>query len=413
MTITTSNPSRRPSSPLTRSSGICIVLMLCLVVSVAGCADSKKGQTPNSELKVDMLHSYQAAQRLYEYVWNTEQFRAPKYKNDILFLIDKLRVNFHRVSESQEPKLREPGMALTLVAFKNSLDDLRQRFAEGESDYALWRLRGLTSGCIACHSRHEVKADFWGASIPPSNGSLEEQFGRATFLLATRQFDSARKELLTLASTLSKSPSGGYDALRALKLWLVIEVRVKENFKRAASSLVHVMEESSFSSFQRDIIEAWLADLHELQQKPLERSSIAAIKRLLETTFQSRRILDDEMHLVKTLYATALLHEMLEEATILKDTQGEALYLLAAAYTHTPITQFEVYSQLYLERCIREFPNSEYAKKAFQLYQENILFQNSGSSGLHLEADQEKQLKELRELAGVAIPKSKKKRAKK
>ena len=76
---------------------------------------------------------------------------------------------------------------------------------------------------------------------------------------------------------------------------------------------------------------------------------------------------------------------------------------MGVAYTKLPQFFVDDLPGLFLEQCIREFPNTEDARRAFKLYREVTILEYTGSSGTRVPDDVKLHLDELQALAyGVA-----------
>ena len=93
-----------------------------------------------------------------------------------------------------------------------------------------------------------------------------------------------------------------------------------------------------------------------------------------------------------------MLHSALEKPLSQKE-RGRASCLLAEAYSHMPISMFDGVRELYLETCIREFPETQEARTAFAIYKDNLESISSGSGGVNIEGEQKKRMIELKNLA--------------
>ncbi|MCB0344812.1 MAG: hypothetical protein KDD66_06835 [Bdellovibrionales bacterium] len=367
------------------STALCFLLLLVCAPRAAS----------SQTLRDDMQKLYGVASELFGYAWDKKKFEDPRSNARIIELLNTLSTDFHQVRTDAPITMFEPGFAEVLKTTEQTLSDIERRFREGDRDYARWQLRGLTANCIACHSRMDVKSDFAGKILLPDDDSFESRFASAEFLMATRQFDKASDALYRLASGSGNKFPGQHDAFRALKMWLVIEARVKNRPSTSISKLKSLLEKEKFSEDQEAAIQQWIEDLGSPQPK---EPSVKSAQKLLEPVIGATAVQDHEAHLVTTLWATSELHELLA-GKLSPNHRRTATYLLAVAYNCVPILSFEVYRPLYLERTIRMFPNTPEAQKAFVMYQEYIEFMNSGSGGVHLEREDMERLRELRHLA--------------
>ncbi len=319
-----------------------------------------------------MRDIYQVSSQLYRYVWSPSQFDSPKNRQSIINLLDRMITDFHRVETASLARTPEPGFTVALKNHQEALQDARDRLAIGATDYANWRLRGLMASCTSCHSRYEVSNDFVGDTPLVEEHSFDARLAQAEFLFGSRQFDAASNALFTLATSLSQSQAASLNLLRTLKLWLVIEVRVKNRPKVARERLEILIANGMIEGEMKSFIDSWITDLKKLEQPDdLSLSPLAEARKLLKKT-EANIIIDDDVHaIVFTLRATALLHSLLDNP-LAPSERAQALLVLAKAYLHLPIVSFEVFRGFYLEQCIEEFPGTSEAKSAFQLYEKQL-----------------------------------------
>jgi len=378
---------------------IYISLIIATIAIVIGCKTNTEQPVP---MQATMISNYSATSKLFDYVWDPIAFSAPKNKAKIKQYLSILQNNLHSSNLIKELPKNDPAMSITLEWFRDLIDDASTRFNSGNTDYASWKLRSMTSACIACHSRSETQKNFIGDSAMPSGNSVEYKFAAAQFLLATRQFEKASNGFYQLASSLLELESGRNYALEVIKEWLVVEIRVLDRPAVSKLNLEKLLNTISSEDPRMALLfENWINDLGLLAKsgeiKPGEEVDRA--KELLKDTMTDSEFSDDE-HLVKTLKASAILHSYLDSDSASKNNKS-ATFLLAIAYQHIPIDSLSIYKELYLEKCIRLFPGTDEAKQSFIIYKELIESENTGSGGLHLEPDQLDKLKLLKEIANT------------
>lgn len=384
---------------VTQKRVILVLFLGVLFLPSLGCKPSS-GVQP--ELRREMLDAYAASRGLFRYVWNPEQFGDKKNQRTIAALLERLGQDFHRVGDLEVAQSRDPGFQVTLLTNQQILSDSQKAIQEGNTAYAAWRLRGLAAQCVACHTRYDARIDFIGDAPIAESPSAQARLAAAEFLLASRQFDKASEELFKIAQDYAGIPEVSFEGIEALKLWLLVEVRAKNRPQYAAKLLAELLQNAKFSPDHGSILHAWIQQLEQLwaEKKSRLRSPdpIELANELLRPVAAGDSVMQDEKNLVRTLKATALLHQVLEtELTV--DMRRQATFLLALAYQHVPIPSMEVFRQLYLEQCIREFPGTEEAKKSYILLETYLEEQSSGSGGLHYDDSDLARLGELRRIA--------------
>lgn len=377
-----------------------LAILLLLLFSVA-CA-KRVGQ---ANLRSEMQDVYQAVVRLYSYVWSPEEFSKEENRDSIIGLLERLDEDFHRAERVTPVEMFEPGFRISLEIQQEMLLDIRKRFAAGAKDYAAWQLRALTTNCTACHSRYEVSLDFFG-KVPLSKGdTFSEKLAYGEFLLASRQFDSASENLLALAKEVSLTTAIEEDMLTALKLWILVQVRVKNRPDEAAKELKSFLVSTRVEERSKEVINSWVKTLMDLskhehfgREHPKIDELARAAELLRSVQIDDPSLIRDELNLVSTLKASSILHKYLQ-GDIPPKARRRSTYLLALAYSHIPIFSFDAMGRLYLEQTIREFPESPEARLAYGLYEDYVINMNTGSGGLHLDEEEKKKLELLRRKA--------------
>jgi hypothetical protein len=345
-----------------------------------------------------MRDVYVLSDELFTYAWSNDTISTPKEKQRISFLLEKLDKDFHKVEKLAGAREKEPGFEQSLKNQQRMLHDIRRRLGSDQDDYTIWRLRGLMSNCVSCHSRFAQAVDFPARGSNTSGDSFESSLAEADFLVATRQFDKGSQALLRLVLDTDDLGISAGDSFDALKHWLLVEVRVKARYLPAIATIKRIQRESRFDGYRDQILNAWISDLEELASFGGAKTDLAYVQLLLDNRLDNESIESQERRLVKTLRATTILHEMLS-VKLPKEQRREALFQLGYAYEQIPIASLEVFGDSYLEQCIEDFPGTEQAQKAYRLYKSSIELKSTGSGGVHLDEEQVKRLRELEKLA--------------
>lgn len=368
------------------------VAALCAAISSA-CSSSKE-----VGLRGDMRDAYSQARTLYGYVWSDELFSSPKSEKKIAEAIERLATDFHQAELDTPVEAFEPGFRIAISSQKDLLRDAALRFREGKKDYAQWRLRGMAGNCIGCHSRYQVPIDFVGDLPPTSTSTPETLLSKGEFLFATRQFDAASNHLYETAELFAKSRAGWQLQFRTLKLWLVIEARIKNRPAESAKLLESALAKADAPDAYRPILDAWAKDLRELSTgKQTRPVTLSDAEKLLAPLGTEPTVAFAEERLVPTLLATSALHEILQKNPA-GNERRRGTFLLAKAYAAIPLDLFQPFEQQYEEITIRDFPHTDEALEALKLY-ERSLEQSLGNSDEPLPEDQTSKLTELRKLA--------------
>jgi len=394
----------------------CIALLTASYLLIA-CSQDKSPPPPDMKEQMDRV--YQAVAKLSDLSWHPVMFADPANRQEIIGLLNTLKGDFHKV-DGKDAKPTHPvfdGFKLSLDILEGQIEDIRLRFEEGSTDYAAWKIKGLSANCVACHSRFNLPAPF-ALPLPGGDGAstVDSRMQRSIFLFAGRQYAESLSELELIIK--SKESSGA--RLEALKLWLYLQLRVLGQPEVARTGLQLFYEQDTSKTDLPILVSKRKKTKQKicLEQTSVDRSEFATLVHSWiealdagefaspeEALLRHRQSMDSEVSiptrekmLVVYLGIISLVHKQLD-MPIQEAERRHALLLLAWAYKSMPIALFELDREMYMEQCIREYPGSDEAKKCYLLFKEHIEETFSGANGLFLTDSQHRQLAKLRSIA--------------
>lgn len=330
-----------------------------------------------------------AFRELQPYIVDQERFSDEENHDEVAELLQTLRSNFHKMENVPSKFQPLPGFKENIQTVTDLLDDSARRFSEGKTAYAWWRLRKLPTECFACHTTYKVSSQYSNQSaIAPSLDPLNK--GR--FLLATRQF----KEAEATFREVLKNSDYRFNFDEVLRSLLLVTIRIEHDPKKGIATFKEILATSNLPEEDAHEVKNWIAQLTgwSKENTQVRRDPVKLAEKLLTTGSSSSptQIPND----VALLRGTALLHEQLEAGTVKAAERPHALYLLGFAYLQVPLFFAEDWAEMYLERCIYEFPGSEDAKRAYRAYRDHILDDYTGSAGTSIPDDIKLHLEGLR-----------------
>lgn len=326
------------------------------------------------------------------YIASQDRFMSPSNHDEVLSIVQDLRKNFHRLESVPSGYHSLPGFDENLLAVTELLDDASRRFSEGKASYAWWRIRKLPSDCFTCHATYKVASHYSNEAV--IDKSLDP-LNKGRFLLATRQFAEAQEQFLKVL----QNPDFRMNYNEALRSLLLISTRIHSKPAEGIATLKRAIDSSRLPEEDAREAAQWISQLSMwANEKPSETKNTLAFAEQLITggavTSPTRPQND-----VALLRGTAILHKQLEDGVLKKELRPRALYLLGFAYTKLPLFFSESWAEMYLERCIKEFPGTMNAKRAYTTYHEQILADYTGTAGTEIPAEITLHLEELRKKA--------------
>lgn len=326
------------------------------------------------------------------YIVSQEKFVSSENHDAVLGIIQDLRKNFHRIESVPSSYHSLPGFDENITIVTELLDDASRRFSEGKTSYAWWRLRKLPADCFTCHSTYKVTSHYSNEAVIDS--SLDP-LNKGRFLVATRQFASAQNEFLKVL----QDPNMRLYYNEALRSLLLIATRIDKSPADGIKILTEAIESSKLPEEDARETTRWIKELSTWSKEKASpvKNSLAFAEQLITSGAVSSPTRDQND--VALLRGTAILHKLLEDGTLKKELRSQALFLMGFAYTKLPLFFSESWAEMYLERCIREYPGSMNAKRAFTTYRSQVVDDYTGAAGTEIPDEVKLHLEELRRKA--------------
>ncbi len=323
---------------------------------------------------------------------NEDKFTDSDNQDKIHEQLIALRRDFHSLERIPTKYRYQPGFEESVKHAAQLLDDASSRFDEGRKEYAWWRLQGLPTDCFSCHATYKVSNEYSNtAMVDESLNPLE----RARFLMATRQFTEAKR---TLLSALDDDAYRLYDD-QILRSLLLIETRISKDPKESLEIFRGILKSGKLPLDDAHTVQRWLKGMEVWSKAPAvkEGNKLATGEKLIRAG--ATRGIDFTQDDVALLRGTALVHESLEAGNLNESQRRKAIYLLGYAYSQLPQFFTEGWDELYLEKCIKNFPNTQEAKWAYNIYSDKVMNDFTGSGGINIPAEIKLHLEDLRKKA--------------
>jgi hypothetical protein len=340
----------------------------------------------------NMISLLSAFRGIQPYLVDQDRFSDSDNRKQIAELIQDLRKNFHHLEEIPSNYKSLPGFTENVKLVADLLDDSSRRLSEGKVAYAWWRLRKLPTDCFTCHTTYKVSSHY-------SNKDVVDQslapLNRGRFLLATRQFTDAQVAFLEVL----KDPEFRFNYDEVLRSLLLITTRINKSPQTGITTFKEILATSKLPEEDAREVQSWIGELTKWsEEKPSEaKNSLAFGEKLItKGVALSPDTIENDVALLR---GTAILHEQLEGGALKPAQRSRALYLLGYAYLQLPLFFAEDWSEMYLERCITEFPGTKDAQSAYRAYRDHILDDYTGAGGTNLPAEIRLQLEDLRRKA--------------
>jgi hypothetical protein len=380
-----------------------IPYLLLLAVS---CSNEEKSLNIETNLNQTMQSVQNTARKLFLYTWTTEDSLSDSDSKEVLKLVKELRTDFHKIDNDKTSKSQEIGFKSILNQQNKLLAEIQDNLENKNYEYAKWKLKGITHNCFMCHSRVPALQDKISQKIVINDSTFESRIAEIEYLVASRQFSKAEHDLYNLASDLSKNEFSQSSSLDSLRLWILLQVRVRGDFVKASHNLATILNDGKFSIENKIILNHWISDLIKISQENFTQErytntssdeKLKLIVELLGATDRKNTENEDDLNLVRSIFASSLLHQLHYEASDIKKTQ-QILALLGISYSRINIPSLKSLSPNYYTECIEILPKTKWAKICFKNWEKDFEYLHTGSSGLRLTKEDLEKINHLKSL---------------
>jgi hypothetical protein len=183
-------------------------------------------------------------------------------------------------------------------------------------------------------------------------------------------------------------------------------VRVVEDPARPLPVLRRLANREDLWAALHADVEAWIRFLPELTRRDAGGDPVGAAEKLIGEGRSLILFPSDRRALVHYVVASKLLHNHVATQRKPGPELARAYYLLGVAESRIGPSFWISQAEFYLETAIRMAPETQSAREAYALLEEETLAGYTGSGGLQLPDDVDARLRELRSLVEAARPRT-------
>lgn len=379
--------------------------LLFMSIFALSCSHSKNPQSPQNESVTDSqqfektMKTFRAELvTLAPYLYSSSRYRDADNHLEILSHLKDLRGEVRSVNHSKNEILKtDPSMAFAMKEMSDLLELGVSSFEEGKKDFSRSQVKKSLGQCFYCHTR-SADEEPWIEGGQFTDVAWSSPLDQANFLVALRDFDSARRVLLdALKNNRIPSPLDQETATRKL---MAISVRVEQDPQTLLKTVRELEKIAYLPPALKESFSEWKKDIRSWQPTPKStKGRLNLAEKLIEEDQQRRE--GDLAGDILLLRASTLLHTELEaEGGNQKGAvRARALYLLGKCYERLVDLGFWELNESYYEACIAEAPHTQQAKKCFDAWEQSITIGYSGSSGTHIPPAVAKKRKALLRMA--------------
>lgn len=330
-----------------------------------------------------MEAAFKALTDMVPFLTNKEIFLEKSNQKLISKKIEEVRNAFK--SAKHDELLKEDLFAPSYVIVNQNLDESLKALKAGNTDYAHWRLKELTSLCLDCHTRmpkeYSSRYEMGELTIEEKKYSGPYNLGIAQ-LIVRRSIDAKTSFTKAIDEMIMKKDFEKIDL--PFKQMLLIETKILKRPKDMVVFIDHYLQKNQLPDSLKSSLNTWKKSL--LAWSSIDNpSSDKELKDFISKKVEPLKVkasFDEEFD-VDTLIISGLLSNYLfyNPKTVLAP---EINYWIGWTEKHLKREDFFGSGDLFLKQCIKRYPENPIASKCLDEYKESVEFEFSGSSGTNI-----------------------------
>lgn len=382
-----------------RLLGLITILTITMSLSLAATTPKKaKDETRSSHEIETMSLVGQSFVQLIPYIMSEDKFLDSKNEKKINSLLNDLLYAFKfskHINQFNKASFRP-----SFEVIQNHTKRAISIFNSKNKKFSLLRLRMTGAICLSCHTQmgqQTSKLNFGDQLNSLGKKYFKSAVSYAEYLFVLKDYKRFLSELDKYFK--SERFDSQHEGPKALDLLVVYYSKIQYSPKKLLGLLKK--NQSKFKD-NRSAIKRITELKAELNSLTKQKWSIPQKKKEFESFLvKNIRPMEGKFlgeNIVFSFMASGILSQYLNKFPGSK-FQSEALYWLSIFERQMNRNYFFSLHDLYLKRCIQERPKSKMAKKCYDRYKDNIEIDFSGSAGIDIPVDIQKELVELRNQA--------------
>ncbi len=360
----------------------------------------------HTEAKIVMDRVHESFVKIIPYIYSEKKLAELKekknkdQKEEVIKILNDIS-NFFKSAKNVET-FKKPGFRPSLETINNHMNETVLSVKSDHTSYASKRLKAMTAICISCHTQLSGHDDFAENVAVAGKKQFQKPFDYANYLMLLRKFPAAQKQYENAINENLKLPVSDQiseEISSALKRVFSLHTKIEFNPKAAQKFITQYNNHRNMPKVAHDNLIQWEKSLRSWKSfNPKKLKSIESfISKNLTPIEEDKPETAMGENDVTLLIASGVLTKFLSENPKTK-LAPQILYWLAVAEKRLGTNYIFSLGDLYLKECIQLYPESAFAKKCFQQYQDDLTFGFSGSGGTDIPEDKKRELDRLKGL---------------
>ena len=327
---------------------------------------------------------------LEPYIFDSTKFSAQEKRKYIAKEIHNMSAASKNVKHDPAIHSKDPTVKFVAEQFSEELQDADENFNAGRVEFTRWQMMQVTRYCMECHTRTREGSEIRSTVDNPPYIKTLSLLDQMEVMIAFRQFDPAFslaiESLGKYKSTEKTTDKTNISVERMARMGLLVAVQFMQNREKAIQ-LVEVIDRNKE-------LPSYMADSTRLWKKSIEKWDP---NQRLDSLVALREVSKLEISDIESMRSVPALLRYMENTTS-TDELAETLFLTGNSYDKLAKVSMLSLPEKYFELCITKAPQTTWAKKCYDRYEELTELGYSGSSGVHVPKKVRDHLGELKRL---------------
>lgn len=299
----------------------------------------------------------------------------------------------------KEDAIKDTPLEMSAFRLLRQLQESASAFSSGNKDYSLWLLRGSLSNCLACHTQTPSGSTQFRDQT--KKAPLYNSFQEAEFLYLARNYPEALKLYTQAIAEFPNKKINSTEVEQALYRKVYYYARISRDLTGLQKDLQLDLKNKSLTATLSKIYKEYQESaqaLAHVEYPQFTLSQTEDLRKFAESALQeelsTRHTQETAAKTLNTLRLSSVLYEYLHKYPQTSLTP-EIYYWLSLCENHPRKFSFEFMSELYLRKCITDYPSSSVAPKCLKEYKDLVAITYTGSSGSSLPENTKRELQSM------------------
>lgn len=392
-----------------------VKLWVILLATLSFCINlsAQEAKTKPNHHKEVMNRALNSFIHLLPYISSEESYSSDNNTKKIRQELEALEKVFN--DAKKETFLQQDLFATNNHVILDNLKLAKDSLNYPNRNFSYMRMKETVNLCFHCHAQlpSEFTSSFSNGFNNLTRKKFVSDFDYAQYLFLIRNFDSSKdnysKVIERVSQILAQAPKknlkisiGDQQQMEeSLRQILVIFTKIKRDIS-GAMQYFGGLKLTGYPTYLKQQIANWNLGLKEWENKKNELAEIKNNKELKSFVNDTlapilAKTKDGATRTIDLLIGTGVLSNYIFTNSTDPD-RALALYYLGLSENILSSTSFYSLAESYFRDCVIRYPTHEIAPKCYEEYENNIVFGFTGSSGVKIPTDVQKDLDNLKKL---------------